>query len=72
MNVMQLAQGAMEQSGAPPMDQAIEHVEEETEQQAQAAGEHIAKVIRVWPDPGFENVRVRTWAPRHPHGSPGL
>jgi len=58
MNVMQLAQGAMEQSGAPPMDQAIEHVEEETEQQAQAAGEHIAKVIRVWPDPGFENVRV--------------
>merc|ERR1719460_3159777 len=40
------------------MDQAMEAAEEETEKEAQAAGEHIAKVIRVWPDPGFENVRV--------------
>ena len=26
--------------------------------------EHIAKVIRVWPDPGFENVRVYRMNPK--------
>merc|ERR1740138_1756003 len=37
---------------------ALEEGEAEAEKGGQAMAEHIAQVIRVWPDPGFENVRV--------------
>jgi hypothetical protein len=58
LNVMALAKGAAEQAGAPPMDTLVEEGEAEAEKGGQAMAEHIAQVIRVWPDPGFENVRV--------------
>jgi len=58
MNVAMLAKGAYEQFGGPPMDQVAEQAGEEAEKEGQMMGDEISKVITVWPDPGFENVRV--------------